>query len=227
MHPTTLTLPKAMLEVAGRPFVDWQLMRLADSGIREVVMCVAYLGDQIRTHVGDGERFDLRVVWSDEGPRLLGTAGALRAALPLLSDSFLVTYGDSYLPFDYARPLRMLEAHGDCDAVMAIFRNAGRWDRSNVATDGQWVRRYDKVSSDPELDHIDYGAMALRRDIVAELPENVPRGLDVIQRDLADRGRVRACIVTERFYEIGSPQGLADLDRHLRLQSKASPDAKP
>jgi N-acetyl-alpha-D-muramate 1-phosphate uridylyltransferase len=216
-----------MLEVAGRPFVDWQLMRLADSGIDEVVMCVAYLGEQIRQHVGDGARFQVRVSWSDEGPKLLGTAGALRAALPLLSASFVVTYGDSYLPFDYTRPLRMLESNTDCDAVMTIFRNAGRWDRSNVATDGEWVRRYDKVSDDPELDHIDYGAIALRRNVVAELPENVPRGLDVIQRDLAQRGRVRACIVTERFYEIGSPEGLADLDRHLRADAKRPPDAKP
>jgi MurNAc alpha-1-phosphate uridylyltransferase len=109
---------------------------------------------------------------------------------------------------------------------MAIFRNAGRWDRSNVSTDGQWVRRYDKVSNDPELDHIDYGAIALRRNVVAGLPVDVPRGLDVIQHDLAERGRLRACIVTERFYEIGSPEGLADLDRHLRAPSKTAPDAK-
>src|ERR1017187_7265200 len=102
MRPRTLTVPKSMIEVAGRPFVDWQLERLAASGFEEVVMCIAHLGEQIRAHVGDGSGFGLKVAWAEEGPTLLGTAGALRAALPLLAGEFLVTYGDSYLPFDYA-----------------------------------------------------------------------------------------------------------------------------
>jgi NDP-sugar pyrophosphorylase family protein len=119
----TLTVPKALLDVAGRPFVDWQLERLAACGVHDVVLCVAHLGEAIRDHVGDGSRFGVRVAWSHEGPRLLGTAGALRAALPLLEPTFLVTYGDSYLPFDYADPLRMLAAHEDCDGVMAIYGN--------------------------------------------------------------------------------------------------------
>src|SRR6516225_3767283 len=100
MRPRTLTVPKSMLEVAGRPFVDWQLERLAACGVRDVVMCIAHLGGQIRDHVGDGRAFGLRVEWADEGPTLLGTAGAVRAALELLQPTFLVTYGDSYLPFD-------------------------------------------------------------------------------------------------------------------------------
>src|SRR5688572_20796469 len=112
MRPRTETVPKSMLEVAGRPFVDWQLELLAASGIREVVMCVAHLGDQIRARVGAGARHGVRVLWSVEGDgspdALLGTAGAIRAALPWLAPAFVVTYGDSYLPFDYGAPLAML-----------------------------------------------------------------------------------------------------------------------
>ena len=216
MRPHTLTVPKSMLPVAGRPFVDWQLERLVAAGLRDVVMCVAHLGEQIRAHVGDGAGLGARVLWSEEGPTLLGTAGALRAALPLLEESFLVTYGDSYLPFDYAEPLRVLQAHDDCDGVMAVFKNAGRWDTSNVMTDGSWVQRYEKNAQDSAFDHIDYGATALRREVIARLPAAQPAGLDALQRDLAARKRLRASLAHERFFEIGSPEGLAELDRHLR-----------
>jgi NDP-sugar pyrophosphorylase family protein len=223
MRPRTLTVPKSMLEVAGRPFVDWQLERLAASGVREVVMCVAHLAEVIEGHVGDGSRFGVHVAWAHEGPKLLGTAGAIRAALGLLRPSFLVTYGDSYLPFDYSEPLKVLESHDDCDGVMSVYRNAGQWDASNVVTDplGHHVLRYEKGNPDPAFDHIDYGATALRREIIAALPEGEPAGLDAIQRDLARRKRLRALVARERFFEIGSPEGLAELDRHLR--TRASP----
>src|SRR5690242_5919809 len=174
MRPLTETIPKSLLTVAGRPFIDWQLDRLAASGIRDVVLCIAHLGDQLRAHVGDGARHGVRATWSVEGDgtpgALLGTAGALRAALPHLAPSFLVTYGDSYLPFDYSAPLSLLERSPDCDGVMAVFHNAGAWDVSNVATDGSWVLRYEKGARDRALDHIDYGATALRRDVIAALP---------------------------------------------------------
>jgi NDP-sugar pyrophosphorylase family protein len=221
MRPLTLTVPKSLLEVAGRPFVDWQLERLAACGFRDVVMCVGYLGEQIRDHVGDGAQRGTRVVWSQEGPKLLGTAGAVRAALPLLAPTFLVTYGDSYLPFDYSQPLRTLDASNDCDGVMAIYKNEGRWDASNVLSDGEWVLRYEKGSRDPQLDSIDYGATALRREVVAALASGEPSGLDGVQTDLAKRKRLRAVLARERFYEIGSSEGLADLDRHLRARANS------
>jgi len=221
MRPLTLTVPKAMLEVAGRPFVDWQLERMAACGVRDVVMCVAHLGERLRAHVGDGARFGVHVEWADEGPKLLGTAGAVRAALELLEPTFLVTYGDSFLPFDYAEPLRALESHADCDGVMAVYPNAGRWDASNVVTDGVWVLRYEKGLADPTFDHIDYGATALRREVIAALPTGMSHGLDAVQRDLARRKRLRACVARERFFEIGSPEGLAELDRHLRTRARS------
>jgi NDP-sugar pyrophosphorylase family protein len=227
MRPHTLTVPKSMLEVAGRPFVEWQLERLATCGLRDVVMCVAHLGDAIRAHVGDGDRFGVRAAWVDEGPVLLGTAGAIRNALPLLEPTFLVTYGDSYLPFDYAEPLRVLQASGDCDGVLAVYPNAGRWDASNVVLDsagspaGPWVARYEKGNRDPVFDHIDYGAMALRRDVIAALRAGSPAGLDAVQHDLARRNRLRACVARERFFEIGSPEGLAELDRYLKTRASS------
>lgn len=216
MRPKTLTVPKFLLEVAGRPFGDWQLEMLARCNYDDVVLCVAHLGEQVRGHVGDGARFGLRVRYSEEGPKLLGTGGALRAAAEMLEETFLVTYGDSYLPFDYAAPLDELRAHDDCDGVMSVFKNEGKWDASNVRVDRSWVLAYEKGTRDPAFDHIDYGAIALRRSVVLELPEGAPSGLDQLQSRLAAARRLRAHVARERFYEIGSPEGLAALE--LRLQ---------
>ena len=217
MLPHTERVPKSLLQVAGRPFVDWQLELLARSGIRDVVLCIAHLGELIRAHVGDGAGHGLSVRYAEEEPgRLLGTAGALRAAVSLLAPRFLVTYGDSYLRFDYAEPLRVLEQYPDSDGVMAVYRNAGSLEPSNVVTDGAWVLRYRKDAGGLEVDHIDYGATALRREVVEALPPGVALGLDRVQEDLATRGRLRALVVHDRFFEIGSPAGRAALEHHLQ-----------
>lgn len=216
MQPRTLTLPKILLEVGGRPFADLQLEMLAKCNYQRVVICVAFLGDQVRAYVGDGKRWGLGVDYSDEGKELLGTGGALRVAAPLLEETFLVTYGDSYLPFDYAAPLDSLRAHDDCDGVMSVFANDWKWDASNVKTDGEWILAYEKGTKDRAFDHIDYGAIALRKSVVLELPERQRSGLDELQMRLARKHRLRACVARERFYEIGSPEGLAALEERLK-----------
>lgn len=206
--------PKSLVEVAGRPFIDRQLARLRDCGFDRVVLCVGHLGDQLRAHVGDGSALGLTVAYSEDGPTLRGTGGALGSALPLLDAEFLVTYGDSWLPFDYAAPLQMLREHADCDGVMSVFENEGRWDTSNVRVDGAWVSEYRKGMDPQAFRFIDYGAFALRRTAVALLPANAP-SLDPFLESLAFRRRLRAFFATDRFYEIGSLEGLATLEQHL------------
>lgn len=230
MRPRTLTTPKFLLEVAGRPFAAWLLERLSACGFDEAVLCIGHMGDDIRAYVGDGASFGLSVRYSDEGKTLLGTAGALRSAIDLLEPTFLVTYGDSFLPFDYAAPLRELLACSDADGVMAVFKNEGLWDTSNTTVredvgGATWVSRYEKRQpgrlDDAEApDHIDYGAMALRREVIAKLLPEVVHGLDGIQAELASQGRLRAHLARERFYEIGSEAGLAELEK--KLTTKAS-----
>jgi NDP-sugar pyrophosphorylase family protein len=219
MLPRTERVPKLLLPVAGRPFAAWLLERLAAAGFDEARICIAHLGDLIRDALGDGSAFGIAVRYADEGPSLLGTAGALRRALPALAPTFLVTYGDSYLPFDYAAPLADLDAHPAAQGTMAVFENADRWDRSNTQIEGDRVVRYAKrardAAPDPAVDHIDYGATALRREVIAALPDGVAHGLDTVQRDLAARGVLRALVAPRRFFEIGSPDGLADLEAEL------------
>lgn len=229
MRPRTLTTPKFLLEVGGRPFAAWLLERLAARGYENVVLCIGHMGQHIRDYVGDGSSFALSVTYSDEGQILLGTAGALRRAVDLLEPSFLVTYGDSFLPFDYAAPLRELRAFADADGVMAVFKNEGRWDTSNTsirrdAEGNLWVSRYEKyrpelAKGDEAPDYIDYGAMALRRDVIEKIPADTAFGLDGIQMELASSGRLRAHLAKDRFYEIGSEAGLAELETLMKTRA--------
>ena len=218
MLPRTLETPKYLLAVAGRPFADWQLERLAASGYDEVVLSVGHLGERVRAHVGDGARHGLRVRYVDEGGRRLGTGGALGLALAegLLAERFLVTYGDSYLDFDYAGPLDALAGSKGLLGVMAVYGNHGRLEPSNAALspDGRRVARYEKGGG-PGLDHIDHGATALDRASLALVQGRERFGLGELQGELARRGALGALVAREPFHEIGSEEGLAELEAHL------------
>lgn len=218
MRPETQQTPKSLLLVHGRPFVDWQLDRFAASGSRSVVMCVGYLGEQIETHVKRGLDRGLVVGYSYDGAELAGTGGALRRAFARLDSEFVLTYGDSYLPFDYAAPLHDLRAHPDALATMSVYRNRGQLAASNVALDGDWVAKYEKGGSDAELDCIDYGAIALRRSALEGIEDGAVWGIEALFRKLARKRQLRAFVAPERFYEIGSPEGRADLERHLQRE---------
>jgi len=213
----TRDLPKALLPIAGRPFLAWLVEALVRSGYRQLVLCIGHHGDQIVDYLGAGQGFGLDVSYSKDGERLLGTGGAIRQALSrdLLAESFLVTYGDSYLPFDYSAPLRDLEAHPEALGTMSVFENHGAWDASNCAIGRGLVLRYEKGVRDSALTHIDYGAIALRRSLFAEQPAQLAFGLDTLQHRLAKAGQLRAFEARERFYEVGSESGIADLERKL------------
>ncbi len=213
MQPRTLNVPKLLLPVHGRPFALWLLERLRASGFTRAVLAVGHLADAIRAELGDAAA-GVALAYSDDGPARLGTGGALKRALPLLGPEFVATYGDSYLPFDYAAPLADLRANPGALGTMAVFENAGRFDASNTEVSGERVVRYEKGTLDPLLSFIDYGATALRASAVAALPDG-PSGLDALQAELAREGRLRAFVARERFFEIGSEAGLRDLESHL------------
>ena len=226
MRPLTAQIPKALIPAGGRPFVDHQLGWLAGHGVTDVVMCIGYKGDAIRAYLdGDGgdagPRHGLRVRFVDEGSDLRGTAGALRLALDegVLEESFLVTYGDSFLPIDFGDVFRAHAAAGK-PALMTVFRNDGRWDTSNVIFDGRAVTLYDKQrTTRPASDFtfIDYGLSALSRQVIAdEIPAGASADLAALFHRLSVRGALAGLEVAQRFYEIGSPAGLEDFERWLR-----------
>jgi NDP-sugar pyrophosphorylase family protein len=218
LRPITQTVPKALVEVAGRPFLDHQLALLARHGVRRVVLCLGYLGDQVEAHVGDGRRFGLEVRSSHDGDRLLGTGGALRRALPLLGEAFWVLYGDSYMDIDYGAVLGHF-SNRDLLGLMTVLRNDNRWDSSNaVFRDGRLLC-YDKRRRRPDMTHIDYGVSLLRRSAVERIAPGQAADLAELYSALVAEGTMDGYEVTQRFYEIGSPQGLAETAAYLRAHS--------
>ncbi len=209
-------VPKALVEVAGRPFIDHQLMLLHRHGARRVVLCVGHLGERVEEHVGDGRRFGLSVAYTFDGPAPVGTAGALRQALPMLGDLFWVLYGDSYTDFDFAAALdAFAKAAPEVVGLMTVLKNDARWDRSNAEFTRGRLLRYDKSEPTAEMTYIDYGVSLLRREALAGLPAGTFVDLADVCRDLVATGRMigRRVPVRRRFFEIGTPDALAETRR--------------
>lgn len=209
--------PKVLVPVAGRPFIEHQFALLQKAGLEDVLLCVGHLGEQVRAHVGDGSDWGLRVEYAWEEPgRLMGTGGALVQARAHLAPEFFVLYGDSYLPTDYAAVARWFLASRYA-AAMTVFRNEGRWDASNTRIEGDRVAFYSKRAAPGETDYIDYGLSAWRRAVI-ERYAAAPMPLDLaqVQSDLVQDRAMGAYVVRERFYEIGKPEGWAELDAALR-----------
>lgn len=211
--------PKALVPVAGRPFVEHQFDLLRKNGFTRVLLCVGHFANLIENHVGDGSRFGMSVQYSYEDPgMLLGTGGALINAIELLDDSFLTIYGDSYLPTDY-RAVAAAFAKRGAKAMMCVYRNEGKWDKSNVRIAGGRVVFYSKAAQPGDADCIDYGLSAYRKSVIqAYHGITLPIDLGRVQEDLVRRGEMEAFEVRERFYEIGKPEGLAELDAALRAR---------
>ena len=205
--------PKPLLEVAGEPFLLHQLRLLAANGAADVVICVGYLGEQIEERIGH-EQLGIRIEYSYDAPGLDGTLGAIRRALPLLSERFLVLYGDTYLRLDYQAAVRAWEASG-CRGLMTVLRNEGHWDSSNVLYENGRVLAYDKAAPKPEMRWIDYGLGGLE---VSSLGLISPGESDLaaLYKKLVELGELFGYEVGERFYEIGSPESLAETDAFLR-----------
>ena len=209
-------VPKILVPVAGRPFVEHQFDLLRRSGLTRVLICTGHLGEQVAAHVGDGSRWGMDVQFVQEDPtRLLGTAGALLNAQAFLDPEFLVMYGDSYLPMDFAGFAGWFR-QGRYPAAMTVFRNQGKWDPSNTRVEGDRVTYYSKKAAPGEADYIDYGLSAFRR-ATLERYRDEPRPLDLarVLGDLVQSNQLGAYEVRERFYEIGKPEGWKELDALL------------
>ncbi len=217
MRPLTETFPKALLEVAGEPFVAHQLRSLARQGVQEVVLCLGYRGEMVEEFVGDGAAFGVDVTCVYDGEVLLGTAGALRRALPHLGEAFFVLYGDSYLTCDFRAVQRTFEDSG-LDALMTVYRNDGRFDSSNVLFEENRIVAYEKSGDTPGKRHIDYGLGVLSAKLLDAVPADQPHDLELVYQEALAEGRLVAHEVHERFFEIGSFDGLEETDTFIRTQ---------
>lgn len=217
LRPLTETIPKALVDVNGAPFIAHQLRLLRAKGIEQVIICAGYLGEMIQESVGDGARFGLQVEFSFDGSCLLGTGGAIKKALPLLGGAFFVLYGDSYLPCDYRAAQTAFNASGKL-ALMTVFRNNGHWDRSNVEFVNGRVITYNKQHRTSEMHYIDYGLGIFKHSAFGIVPDGQSYDLAALYQDLLIKGELAAYEVGQRFYEIGSLEGLEETRRYLAEQ---------
>jgi NDP-sugar pyrophosphorylase family protein len=211
-------LPKALVPVAGRPFLEHPLALLRESGAGRIVISVGYRGDLIERTIGDGGRLGLQITYAHDGPSPLGTAGAIRGALPLLGDQFLVLYGDTYLRIDYQRFAAAHRARRLLGS-MSVLRNRGKLSPSNATVRNGLVIVYDKRIPPAGAEWIDYGLLAFR---ATAFEGEGPDDLSDVTSRLAEQGQLTAFEVEDRFYEIGTPEALAETDRFLRRRAVVS-----
>jgi NDP-sugar pyrophosphorylase family protein len=215
LRPITEKIPKLLVEVADEPFFSHQIRLLKKNGLTRIVLCVGYLGEMIVERYGDGADWGVQIEYVFDGPKLLGTGGALIAALPKLGDAFYVLYGDSYLPIDY-RAVGDFFLQSNKLGLMTVYENHGRYDTSNVWFAGGEIKVYDKKNKVPQMHHIDYGLGVFRTAAFDGFPRDTVVDLAEVQKALVSRHQLAGYEIKERFYEIGSHEGLNELDGLLR-----------
>ncbi|MDX1901558.1 MAG: sugar phosphate nucleotidyltransferase [Gammaproteobacteria bacterium] len=213
LRPVTEKIPKSLLSVKGQPFIFHQLKLLQQQGVRKVVLCVGFLAEKIQQYVGDGKAFGLSVEYSYDGDMLLGTAGAIQNALPLLDDHFFVLYGDSYLTCPYAAVQESFIQQQKM-ALMTVFRNDGQWDKSNVVFRNHEILNYSKAQQTIDMHHIDYGLGVFNQRVFSTV-SHYPYDLATVYQHCLEQHQLAAFEVTERFYEVGSFSGIEELEAYL------------
>ncbi len=210
----TRNQPKSTLKIRGKTFLEYQLELLRKGGIKNIVLCVSHMGDQIEQYFGDGIRYGVNIKYSFE-EKLLGTAGALKKAEALLNDTFFTMYGDSYLFLDFSAAMHYFKSQNKL-ALMTVYKNYDRYDRSNTVIEGNLVKKFSKKERTKDMVYIEYGANIFSKEALKMIPESQFYSLDDLFPRLIEMGELLAFEVKERFYEIGSPQGLEDFEEYIK-----------
>lgn len=208
LRPKTEKIPKALIKINGIPFIDYQLNYLKKQGITNLVLCTGYLAEQIVDYLGNGSRYGVKVVYSNDGEKLLGTGGAIKNAATFLDDDFFILYGDSFLPIEF-NPIYNKFKHNKLPALMTILENNNQWDKSNVIFDGKQINLYDKKNYTDQMNYIDYGLSICKKDIFTKMTYNI-FDLSEVFTSLSKESQLDFYEVHQRFYEIGSQQGIED-----------------
>ena len=225
LRPITKVIPKALIEVAGKPFIAHQLEYLRHQGISSVVLCVGYLGEMIQEVVGDGSNWNMQVTYSLDGPVLLGTGGALKQALPILGEQFFILYGDSYLPINFAAVQDAFINSGRL-GLMTVLKNQNLWDRSNVHFENGQIIEYNKEIITSQMHFIDYGLGVLKASALSKYSTGCILDLSRVYNELSLQKELTGYEVFERFYEIGSKQGIEDTQIYLLNKYRQKEDNK-
>lgn len=215
LYPKTLQVPKSLIEINGVPFIHHQLMLLKEKGVLQVILCVGHFGNMIEDYVGDGSRFGLHVRYSYDGDILLGTGGAIKKATAFLPESFMIQYGDSYLDTDY-EPIVQRYHEADLPVLMTVFRNRNAFDTSNISMNDGRIFKYDKKDKDPAMEYIDYGLIVIRKMVFDTYSPHEAFDLSLVLSRSVAAGQVAAYEVQQRFFEIGSVEGIKETGDYIR-----------
>jgi NDP-sugar pyrophosphorylase family protein len=218
LRPTTDAIPKALVPVAQEPFIDLQLRWLGSEGVTDVVLSLGYRGALLRTHVGDGSHFGISVRYVDEGDHRRGTGGAVRLAVDkgAVGEVFFVLYGDAYLRVDFSAVEAAWRTSG-LPALMTVLRNDNRWGASNACYRRGMVTLYDKTATNDAMHWADYGLLVMTAAAVRKrIPPDLTVDLGLALRALSIDRELAGFPVNRRFYEVGSPEGIRQLESHLR-----------
>jgi N-acetyl-alpha-D-muramate 1-phosphate uridylyltransferase len=215
LHPVTKRFPKALIEINGRPFIDYQLHLLKTQGLTDIIMCLGHEGKQVEDHLGSGEKIGMKIRYSYDGPTLLGTGGAVRKTLALATDPFFVTYGDAYLRDNYPAILRYFKELNETRtpkavALMTVYRNENQHDRSNVVFSDGVLKVYDKRAQTSDMRYIDWGLGLLGKKAFDVTSPDMVFDLADIYTMLVDEGLMVGYEVFERFHEVGSFSGIEE-----------------
>ena len=219
LRPITETIPKALIQIAGEPFIFHQLRYLHQQGVASVVLCIGYLGEMIQDIVGNGSQFGVQVSYSFDGPKLLGTGGAIKAAIPLLGNNFFIFYGDSYLPIDFKSVAKAYFLSNKL-GLMTVLKNENQWDKSNVIYQNDSLIEYNKEETKPHMNYIDYGLGILNSGVFNTYPTEESFDLSKVYNHLSLNKQLYGFEVFERFYEIGSHQGILETEEYLISREK-------
>jgi len=215
LHSLTKKIPKAMIEICGKTFLEQQLKLLKKNRIFDIVLCVGYKAEQIKKYFGDGRKFKVNIRYSSDGKKLLGTGGALKKAENLLKDSFLVMYGDSYLPFNFQKAIEFFKKFNKF-GLMTVFKNLDKYEPSNVEVKGNLVKSYSKKRKTKRMKCIDYGVSIFRKETLKFIPQNQVFDLSQLHKLLIEKKQLLAYPAEKRFYQIGSPKGLEEFKNYIK-----------
>ncbi|MCE1166100.1 MAG: NTP transferase domain-containing protein [Bacteroidetes bacterium] len=218
LYPKTLEIPKSMIEVAGKPFIGHQLELLKQKGIRNVVLCLGNLHKEIEDYVGNGDKFGLDVKYSFDGDKLVGTGGAIINAIDLLSDPFMIMYGDSFLNIDFIDIIEYFKGQSR-SGLMTVLKNDDKWDKSNIEFKNGKIVRYEK-NSGGMFSYIDFGLSMLKKNVLSGREKNSAFDLNDVFRSLIENDDLAGYEVRERFYEIGSFSGIEETEKYILSLNK-------
>ena len=214
----TLNKAKVLIDVAGKPFISRQLNYLSDQGIKDIVICVGHLGNQIKNYIGNGSKYNLNVSYSDDSDRLLGTGGSIKKACQILGEHFFILYGDSFLPVNISL-VEKAYFQEKKPALMTVLKNKGRWDKSNAYFKNKCVK-YNKKKPQKNMDYIDYGLNIVKNSIFSDFPSNEVFDLADVFENLSNKSLLAGFEIYDRFYEIGSINGLNDTIEFFKKNGK-------